>query len=318
MAEPATFLPRTAGPGEIRAAGTVLWRPASQGIEVALVHRPRYGDWTFPKGKVAPGEHVVAAAARETAEETGIRAVLGRRLPTTCYPVTGGVKRVDWWAAVAAAPGGGGAHVSGAHVSGPGSEVDEVAWLPAGAAAARLTYHRDAGVLAAFTAAAPASTPVIFIRHAAARDKHAWSAAGRGGDLARPLTAPGRAQSRELAGILRCFGVQRIVSSAALRCLATVRPYAAATGAIVDAEPAFTVGAGDPGAARQLIASLVDEAVPVAVCAHRENLPALLAAACERLGAPPPDGPPLPKGGFWVLHAAAGRLVAAEQHHLGG
>jgi phosphohistidine phosphatase SixA len=262
---------------------------------------------------VAPGEHVVAAAARETAEETGILPVLGRRLPTTCYPVTGGIKRVDWWAAAPAAPG---SEDTPAFL--PGSEVDEVVWLPAAAAAARLTYHRDAGVLAAFTARPPASRPVILIRHAAARAKYAWRAAGHGDDLARPLTRLGQAQSRELAGILRCFGVRRVTSSAAQRCLATVRPYAAATGAAVDAEPAFTVGAGDPGAARQRIASLVDEAIPVAVCAHRENLPALLDAACERLGAPVPPGPALPKGGFWVLHAAAGTLVSAEQHHLGG
>ena len=67
-------------PAKIRAAGALLWRPAEQGPEVALVHRPRYGDWSFPKGKALPGEHVLITAVREVREETGVRITLGRRL----------------------------------------------------------------------------------------------------------------------------------------------------------------------------------------------------------------------------------------------
>ena len=66
---------------EVRAAGAVLWRPAGGGSQVALVHRPKYDDWSFPKGKLDPGEHVLLAAVREVAEETGLRVTLGRRLP---------------------------------------------------------------------------------------------------------------------------------------------------------------------------------------------------------------------------------------------
>jgi 8-oxo-dGTP pyrophosphatase MutT (NUDIX family) len=70
------------GGGEVRAAGMVLWLPSGPGIDVALVHRPRYDDWSFPKGKLNPGEHRLLAAIREVAEETGQHAVLGRPLPT--------------------------------------------------------------------------------------------------------------------------------------------------------------------------------------------------------------------------------------------
>ena len=94
---------------EIRAAGAVLWRPGADGPEVALVHRRRYDDWSLPKGKSLPGEHVLLTAVREVAEETGVRVVLGPRLPSTHYQQHGNrPKTVDYWAAKAAggAPAG--------------------------------------------------------------------------------------------------------------------------------------------------------------------------------------------------------------------
>ena len=98
-----------AGAEEVRAAGAVLWRPRAgtqvgQDVEVALVHRPRYDDWAFPKGKAAPGEHPLLTAVREVTEETGLRPVLGRQLPHMFYLAAGRPKRVDYWAATPAAP----------------------------------------------------------------------------------------------------------------------------------------------------------------------------------------------------------------------
>jgi 8-oxo-dGTP diphosphatase len=84
---------------KIPAAGAVLWRPGEQGPEVALVHRPRYDDWSFPKGKCLPGEHVLITAVREVTEETGIGVILGRRLRTVRYLSDGRPKQVDYWAA---------------------------------------------------------------------------------------------------------------------------------------------------------------------------------------------------------------------------
>src|SRR5215475_8770411 len=72
-------------PPKIPAAGALLWRPGEQGPEVVLVHRPRYDDWSFPKGKCLPGEHVLITAAREVTEETEIEVTLGRRLRTVRY-----------------------------------------------------------------------------------------------------------------------------------------------------------------------------------------------------------------------------------------
>lgn len=331
MAEPATYLPEPADGAEIRAAGVVLWRRTGGGIELAVIHRPRYDDWTFPKGKALPGEHVLLTAVREAAEESGVAAVLGRRLPASRYQVNGRAKRVDWWVASpaleppvtdlaadslggTAAPAGPGAGFI------PNDEVDEVRWLPPAAAGRLLSYPRDAALLAEFAAGPADTAPVILIRHADALGKDAWRAGGHTDDLARPLTPRGEAQASELAQILSCFGPVRVVSSGAERCLATLRPYAALTGAVLESEPAFTPGEDgvDAEAARQRLTKLVSEGEPLAVCAHRENLPAMLAAACERLGSPVPAGPALPKGGLWILQAAAGTLLSAEQHHLCG
>src|SRR5215475_12793430 len=93
-------MPDSHAAAEIRAAGAVLWRPAGRGGQVALVHRPKYDDWGFAKGKLEPGEHVLLAAVREVAEETGLPVTLGRRLQPARYLNAGVPKRVDYFAAV--------------------------------------------------------------------------------------------------------------------------------------------------------------------------------------------------------------------------
>jgi 8-oxo-(d)GTP phosphatase len=302
------------GIGEIHAAGMVLYRPSGSSREVALVHRPRYDDWSFPKGKLQPGEHRLVAAVREVEEETGRRAVLGRPLPTARYESRGRPKRVDYWA---------GRPVPGGEDSfRPNDEVDAVEWLPVGAARGRLSYARDAVILDDFAAGPAETLPLILLRHASAGSKQSWP----GDDLDRPLDAEGAAESDELALLLSCYGSGRVITSAAERCVATVRPYALLTGAKLEIEPALTAGYHDgepwPGdqadAAADLVARITAGGLPAVVCAHRENLPPLLAAACAALGADPPAGGPLRKGDFWVLNVADGRLAAAEQHSPAG
>jgi 8-oxo-dGTP pyrophosphatase MutT (NUDIX family)/phosphohistidine phosphatase SixA len=304
-------MPDPGEPGEIRAAGAVLWRPGPTGPEVALVHRPRYDDWAFPKGKSLPGEHVLVTAVREVGEETGITVVLGRRLSQARYLSNGQPKRVEYWAARAAA--GTGARAGAV----PNDEVDRLEWLPVPAAGQRLSYPHDARLLSEFASAPPASTACILLRHAAAQSRKAWLDAGQQDDLPRPLTARGQGQARRLAPILACFGPARVVSSSAERCLATVRPYAALVGVPVEAEPAFLPGAPQV-AMRDQITALAAGGQPLVICGHRENLPGLLAAVCERLGAPVPPSPPLTKGAFWALQLSQGRVTSAEQHSLAG
>jgi 8-oxo-dGTP diphosphatase len=310
--------PDHAWPGtEIRAAGAVLYRPAGQDVEVALIHRPKHDDWTFPKGKLEPGEHVLAAAVREVTEETGIRPVLGRPLAIVRYQVEGGPKRVDYWAARGDQPR------EAPFV--PGSEVDGLEWLPSAVARSRLSYPHDARLLDRLLAPAGGAgaagldtAACVLLRHASAGRKGEWP----GDDLLRPLDERGAADAATLAGLLGCFGVRRVASSAAERCLGTVRPYAQQIGAAIEVEPAFTIpaeGGGDRGdAARQRMTELLARPSPMVICGHRENIPVLLEQARAVLpGFPADDGWSPPKAGFWVLHIAPGRLSALEHHALG-
>jgi len=294
--------------GEIRAAGVVLWRPSGRSREVALIHRPKYDDWSFPKGKLEPGEHRLLAAVREVSEETGVHAILGRPLPTSHYDRGGRPKRVDYWAAHPA-------HDSQQPFQ-ANHEVDALQWLPVPAARDRLSYSRDAAILNDFAAGPADTVPLTFLRHASAGVRDDWA----GDDLHRPLDAEGAAESELLAALLSCFGPARVISSAAERCVATVRPYATATGAKVEIEPAFTIGRAEnePAEAAARVAGIVHAGQPAVICAHRENLPPMLTAACAVLGAQPPADAELGKAGFWVLHTADGRLAAAEQHDPAG
>jgi 8-oxo-(d)GTP phosphatase len=221
-------MPDSRDTGSIRAAGAVVWRTGAGGPDIALVHRPRYDDWSYPKGKLRREEHVLAAACREVAEETGFRIVLGRPLTPSVYLVGGRRKQVNYWLAQC---------VESMDFV-PNHEVDEVAWLPAAVASERLTYPRDVALLDEARSAPVSTVPFIVLRHASAGRK----AAGAGvGDLARPLDGRGVAEAKVLAGLLACYGQCRVVSSAAERCLETVRPYAAAAGVAVEVEPDFTV-----------------------------------------------------------------------------
>ena len=255
-----------AGETEIRAAGAVLWRAGADGPEVALVHRQRYDDWSLPKGKPLPGEHVLLTAIREVAEETGVRVILGRRLPSTHYQQHGNrPKTVDYWAAKAADESQPGFT--------PNDEVDEVGWMRIPAARDRLTYPHDVGVIDEFAAGPPDTDPLILVRHASAGSKDEWRAAGHEDDLKRPLDPIGRQQREELALLLRCYGIAQVLSSAAVRCVQTVQAYADLTRQPVQTDPAFTVGLASEGDARRRVDEVLGSGLPAVICGHRRTSP---------------------------------------------
>jgi 8-oxo-dGTP diphosphatase len=320
----------------IRAAGAVVWRPGRAGPDIVLVHRPRYDDWSFPKGKCERDEHVLTTAVREVMEETGLRIVLGRPLTPSVYLNAGRLKRVSYWAA----------RCVGSEGFVPSHEVDEVQWLPAEQARTRLSYERDVAVLDEFSSGPVMTVPLVLLRHAAAGRKSDWARDRPGpadravpADLARPLEARGLAEANIVAGLLAGYGTCQVISSAAERCVATVRPYAAAVGVQVQVEPALTV-TGEPvsdadlltAGARtwpasatsrpaalaelgvRLTAGLAASGQAALICAHRENLPGLIEAVFGTFGARPPQAPPLGKAEFWVLQSADGVLVSQERH----
>ncbi|MEU5611950.1 NUDIX hydrolase [Streptomyces sparsogenes] len=137
-----------AGKPVIRAAGCVLWRRSDRDgrPEIALVHRPRYDDWSHPKGKLKRGEDALRGAVREVGEETGVRCVPGPELPTVRYPVKGRPKEVRYWAAEAVP--GHSDHPDRGFV--PNDEVDRLVWLPPEEARERLTHAHDRALVDAF------------------------------------------------------------------------------------------------------------------------------------------------------------------------
>ncbi|HEV2346594.1 MAG TPA: NUDIX hydrolase [Actinocrinis sp.] len=269
---------QSAAGGPVEAAGAVLWRPGPDGPELALIHRPRYDDWSFPKGKQDPGEHIQLTAVREVFEETGQHLVLGRRLPAISYELLGAgtTKRVRYWAAQALPDGDAGGRFE------PNHEVDRLAWLTPEEALARLTRRLDAMVLGAFLAAPVDTVPIVLLRHGTAERRSQKYP----DDRLRPLVAQGHAQAEALTELLSCFGRPRIVSSPAVRCVDTMRPFAGRQRTLIDIDPALSEAAhaAAPRAAASWIRALIAEGEPTVVCSHAEVLDDLLAAALFQAG----------------------------------
>jgi len=293
----------------VRAAGVVVVRDGPAGPEVAVIRRGLRADWSLPKGKVEPGEHPVVAAVRECDEETGLVPVLGPPLAQQEYVALGSPKVVDYWAA----------RVGSDEGFAPDDEVEEIAWLPAGEAAARLTYPRD-GDLVREAVALPPSSPLILLRHTQALKRADFK--GRW-DTDRPLSGKGRSQARALVPMLSAYGIEEVHSSDALRCRETVRRYAKSIDADVLAESALSEESfhEKPKRAVRRMHELLLDPLPLVVCTHRPLLPALVEAiAGLRITGPLDLDPKLAPGGFLVVHRHFSRdteepvILAVERH----
>ncbi|MHB1472737.1 MAG: NUDIX hydrolase [Dermatophilaceae bacterium] len=268
------------------AAGALPWRRRRGQLQVVLVHRPRYDDWSWAKGKLDPGEEWPVAAVREVFEETGLHVRLGRPLPTSRYavlsgsghPETGGsqpedggsrpqTKEVRYWAAEVV--GGDGTLVN---------EIDEIAWLDVEAATTRLSYDRDRDQLRALVRADRDGTlttwPLVIVRHAKARPRSRWPDA----DSLRPLNARGRERAEALVPILASYGVTRVVTSPSVRCLDTVLPYAVAAELKIRLKPGLSEEgfAERPDHAPRHLARLLAHGSATVVSSHGPVLPVLL------------------------------------------
>lgn len=288
----------------IEAAGGVLWRHSPTGeVEIALVHRPRYDDWSIPKGKLRPGESPLAAGLREIREETGFLAVPGRPLGELRYLKDGEPKRVRYWSMEAR---------EGEFR--PTDEVDQLRWLTADTAAGLLPEDRDAGVLAEFTADTPSTRPCVVVRHASAGKRGAWA----GPDDERPLDPRGTVQANALGPLIAAYEPTRLVSSGVRRCVQTVAPLAAILGFEVTVEPLFSEAGFEaaPGEAVRRLVELAREPAPLVICSQGDAMPDLIWGMCAEFGVAAPAGPSTAKGGFWVFHLSRSepaRLVDYER-----
>jgi 8-oxo-(d)GTP phosphatase len=287
---------------EVVSAGAVVLR----GGEVLLVHRPKYDDWSFPKGKLDRGEHATAAAVREVEEETGLRVRLGRPLTDQRYRIKAGVKRVHYWV---------GRAVGGSDVRGyaPNAEIDEVGWFPIDKARRRLSYPHDVETLAEALAEPRKTRTLVVLRHSQARSRSAW----RSDDRERPLLATGRQQATKLVPALAAYDVRRLVSSSSLRCVQTLEPYAVASGHLLHTDHLLSEEDASRGGVQLLVEELVEglgdrpaSAGGLVLCTHRPVLPWVFAAAGI-------DDPGLAAGEMMVLHLRKAQVRASERHLIG-
>ena len=286
----------------VRAAGAVVVRRG----EVLLVHRPKYDDWSFPKGKLDPGEHPAAAAVREVEEESGVRVRLGRPLSQQRYLVGNGVvseKVVDYWVGF---PGQG--EDGDVRRFRPNSEVDRLGWFSPKKARKVLTYEHDRETLDEALADVAATVPFVVLRHGKALGRKEWG----GDDAARPLAALGKEQAELLVPVLGAFGVRRVLTSSSTRCRDTVEPYAAATGLDLQLSETLTEEDSTPAPVGAAVGRLVASGAPAVLCTHRPVLPWVF----EALGVQP--APRLEPGELLVAHLREGAVVAAETHLPGG
>lgn len=305
------------------AAGVLCWRRAREGggVEVLLVHRPAYDDWTWPKGKPERREALAECAVRETAEEAGVQVVLGRPLPTARYLMPDGrLKEVSYWAARVVRNGRPPGPARGTH------EVDEVVWVPLDVAAQQLTYLADAVPLAALARFAESGTlataATLVVRHATARPRDAWARA----DGERPLVTSGKRQAMALATLLQCWRPEYVLCSPWRRCVQTMSPYAAVSNVRIRTKNGLTEDGyrRSPAKARRHAVHLLENAHGGALCTHRPVLGGVLAAVRERstpeVAVLVPDANPyLHPGEILVAHVASrpGRkpqVVAIERH----
>jgi len=281
---------------DVQAAGAVVTR---RGGQVLLVHRPRYDDWSFPKGKLDRGEHITAAAVREVAEETGVDIRLGPPLRSQRYAAGRRMKAVHYWM---------GRAVGSDDVSTyrPNAEIDEVAWVSHDDAVAMLTYPYDRETLREATAVRKKTHAFVVLRHAQARARGSW----RRDDRERPLLKAGTLQAQRVVPVLAAYDVTLLASSSSLRCTQTLQPYADVTGRKLLEYDGLSEEGATAASVLGIIDELRDHKEGVVVCSHRPVLPAIF----DVVGVPDCR---LDPGDLLVVHHRKGRIVATERHRLG-
>jgi 8-oxo-dGTP diphosphatase len=279
----------------IFAAGTVIFKGKGLNQKIAVIHRPHREDWSFPKGKIDSPESAPAAAVRETLEETGLHVVLHQSLTPQEYIFDNLPKTVFYWRARLVKP----------PVFVPNEEADQLVWVSLKAALKLLTYEVDRQ-LAKEAFKAKDTKPLILLRHATAEKRIEWSdrySKAIPPDSFRPLTPAGIMQSHLIGDLLSAFGINKVVSSDSIRCVATVSPYAASQELALEAHQTLSELGWefDNKSGLKLIRKLAMLNQPVVICGHRPALPALAQAIGDEFDFGDIDAS-LPPAGMLIIH----------------
>jgi 8-oxo-dGTP diphosphatase len=281
--------------GLAKAAGAVVFRSGKRGIEVLLIHRPRYDDWSLPKGHLDDGESFEAAALREVEEETGYTGRLGDYLGSVGYRTAAKQKVVRYW-------------LLGAERGEftPNKEADAAKWLSIAKARKLTSYERDANVLdrADRQFRRPKAAEVFLVRHAIARSRRSWTEA----EYLRPLAASGVRQADALRERFLELPIASIHSSYHVRCDATVRSLAESLDLVVDHDPSLTEGSA-PEDAIEFMRSM--SGTTAVVCSHGDVIGGLVGHLAAE-GVDFPDPLQWKKASVWRLDLSRGRVVGGD------
>lgn len=251
---------------KIQAAGAVLWREADEDvIEIALVHRPKYMDWSLPKGKLNRGESHIAGAYREVLEETGYRSKFGPFLGTINYKTDEVAKEVRYWSAKA---------YKNPETHPSADEVDELRWISSIQAKNLLTNESDKEIVDKFLEIGAQTQTLILLRHAKALNRDEWQK----DDEDRPLDQNGQIQAKNLPQYFLAYNIDQICSSDAMRCAETVLPLSQAIGRSITyvsdlSEYAFYK---NKSAAYDYVKELIESEGAHLVCSHNPILPKMV------------------------------------------
>ncbi len=293
----------------VRAAGVVVLRDADPLREVLIVHRPHRSDWSLPKGKVDPGEHLLETAVRECAEETGLNVALRAPLARQSYMALGRPKTVDYWIGVIRDDEG----------FAPDEEIDEIRWVPVDRTAGILTYAHDRDLVTE-ALALPETSPLVILRHAKAMKRSDFDGKP---DALRPLSGKGRTQAKALVPLLDAYGITAVHTSDSTRCTETVKRFVKTLDSKVELESSLSEEAHheSPKRAAKTIRRIIESDEPAVICSHRPVMPTIMATLADCLGLDVDDprlDPKMSPGAFIVVHRSFVdgeiRAVAIERH----
>ena len=285
----------------ISAAGAVVWRKHKDNFtEVAIIHRPKYDDWSFPKGKLEVGESLIACAHREVLEETNLQTEFGPHLGQVEYFTPDGLKKVTYWSA----------KVIAEKPFRTNTEVDQLKWIPITKVIEVLTNETDKEIFDKFVKVKFNSKPFILLRHAKAITRDEW----QGEDDDRPLSSSGQNQAMRLLSTYQVFNIDQIHSSDAVRCYDTVKSMAKGLDIKLEVSSKLSESTykKDKEKAFDYVRELIKEDKSILICSHNPILPKMLNKLTKKSGIEADEDKLSPADG-WVIHRSGKEIIQIDR-----
>ena len=285
----------------ISAAGAVVWRKHKDNFtEVAIIHRPKYDDWSFPKGKIEVGESLIACAHREVLEETNLQTEFGPHLGQVEYFTPDGLKKVTYWSA----------KVIAEKPFRTNTEVDQLKWIPITKVIEVLTNETDKEIFDKFVKVKFNSKPFILLRHARAITRDEW----QGEDDDRPLSSSGQNQAMRLLSTYQVFNIDQIHSSDAVRCYDTVKSMAKGLDIKLEVSSKLSESTykKDKEKAFDYVRELIKEDKSILICSHNPILPKMLNKITKKSEIEADEDKLSPADG-WVIHRSGKEIIQIDR-----